>query len=111
MAEPRVVCVVPPLLLSSAHAHVVRHDSWHRLAFHTLEHSRTSGRRPRLVRVTPRTLELFIWAPRYLTHHRLTARDLVASSALTTLGIVALMFISSFAMSPWIDFYGTDYAG
>jgi uncharacterized BrkB/YihY/UPF0761 family membrane protein len=53
----------------------------------------------------------FIWAPRYLTHHRLTVRDLVASSALTTLGIVALMLISSFAMAPWIDFYGTDYAG
>jgi uncharacterized BrkB/YihY/UPF0761 family membrane protein len=53
----------------------------------------------------------FVWAPRYLTHGRLTARDLVASSALTALGIVVLMFVSSYVMAPWIDFYGTDYAG
>jgi uncharacterized BrkB/YihY/UPF0761 family membrane protein len=53
----------------------------------------------------------FVWAPRYLTHRRLTARDLFASSALTAVGIVVLMFVSSFAMAPWIDFYGTDYAG
>jgi uncharacterized BrkB/YihY/UPF0761 family membrane protein len=53
----------------------------------------------------------FIWAPRYLTHRGLTARDLLASSALTSLGIVVLMFVSSFAMAPWINFYGTDYAG
>jgi hypothetical protein len=38
-------------------------------------------------------------------------RDLVAGAALSALGIVALMFVSSFAMAPWIDFYGTDYAG
>jgi uncharacterized BrkB/YihY/UPF0761 family membrane protein len=54
----------------------------------------------------------FIWAPRYLTHHRLNVRDLAASSALTSLGIVFLMLISSFAMGPWINFYfGTDYGG
>jgi uncharacterized BrkB/YihY/UPF0761 family membrane protein len=52
----------------------------------------------------------FIWAPRYVTHNRLSARDLVASSALTSLGIVLLMLASSFAMAPWINFYyGTDY--
>jgi uncharacterized BrkB/YihY/UPF0761 family membrane protein len=54
----------------------------------------------------------FIWAPRYLTHHRLNVRDLAASSALTSLGIVFLMLVSSFAMGPWINFYfGTDYGG
>jgi hypothetical protein len=54
----------------------------------------------------------FIWAPRYVTHHRLSARDLAASSALTSLGIVLLMLVSTFAMSPWINFYfGTDYGG
>jgi uncharacterized BrkB/YihY/UPF0761 family membrane protein len=52
----------------------------------------------------------FIWAPRYVTHHRLGVRDLVASSALTSLGIVALMLVSTYAMGPWINFYfGTDY--
>ena len=54
----------------------------------------------------------FIWAPRYVTHHRLSARDLVASSALTSLGIVLLMLLSTFAMAPWINsYYGTDYGG
>jgi hypothetical protein len=54
----------------------------------------------------------FIWAPRFVTHRRLTARDLAASSALTSLGIVFLMLVSTFAMSPWINFYfGTDYGG
>jgi uncharacterized BrkB/YihY/UPF0761 family membrane protein len=54
----------------------------------------------------------FIWAPRHVTRYRLDARDLVASSALTSLGIVLLMVVSSFAMSPWINFYfGTDYGG
>jgi membrane protein len=53
----------------------------------------------------------FVWAPRYLTHHRLTARDLVASAALTSVGIVVLMLVSSFAMAPWIDLYATDFSG
>jgi uncharacterized BrkB/YihY/UPF0761 family membrane protein len=54
----------------------------------------------------------FVWAPRYVTRHRLSARDLVASSALTSLGIVFLMFVSTFAMAPWINWYfGTDYGG
>ncbi len=53
----------------------------------------------------------FIWAPRYLTHGRIAARDLVASAALTALGIVVLMFVSSVAMAPWIDLYATDFSG
>jgi uncharacterized BrkB/YihY/UPF0761 family membrane protein len=54
----------------------------------------------------------FVWAPRYVTHHRLSARDLAASSALTSVGIVFLMYVSTFAMAPWINFYfGTDYGG
>jgi uncharacterized BrkB/YihY/UPF0761 family membrane protein len=54
----------------------------------------------------------FIWAPRYVTHHRLSIRDLAASAALTALGIVLMMFVSTFAMGPWINFYfGTDYGG
>jgi uncharacterized BrkB/YihY/UPF0761 family membrane protein len=53
----------------------------------------------------------FVWAPRYLTRGRIAARNLVASSALTSLGLVLLMLVSSFAMAPWIDFYATDFAG
>jgi uncharacterized BrkB/YihY/UPF0761 family membrane protein len=53
----------------------------------------------------------FVWAPRYLTHNGIAARDLVASAALTALGLVALMFVSSFAMASWIDLYATDFSG
>jgi uncharacterized BrkB/YihY/UPF0761 family membrane protein len=52
----------------------------------------------------------FIWAPRHVTHNRLNARDLLASSALTSIGIVVLMLASTFAMGPWINYYyGTAY--
>ena len=53
----------------------------------------------------------FVWAPRYLTRNRIAARDLVASASLTALGIVVLMFVSTWAMGPWIDFYAVDFAG
>jgi len=52
----------------------------------------------------------FVWAPRYLTHRRLTVRDLLASAALTAAGLVALMFVSSVAMASWIDLYATDFS-
>jgi len=53
----------------------------------------------------------FVWAPRYLTRGRLAARSLLASAALTALGIVILMFVSSVAMARWIDLYATDFSG
>jgi uncharacterized BrkB/YihY/UPF0761 family membrane protein len=53
----------------------------------------------------------FVWAPRYLTHERLAARDLFASSALTSLGLVVLMLVSSHAMAPWINLYAADFSG
>ena len=42
---------------------------------------------------------------------QLAARDLVASSALTSVGIVVLMLVSSLAMAPWIDLYAKDFSG
>jgi uncharacterized BrkB/YihY/UPF0761 family membrane protein len=56
-------------------------------------------------------LGYFVWAPRYLTHRRLAARDLLASAALTALGIVILMLVSTFAMAPWVDLYAKDFSG
>lgn len=53
----------------------------------------------------------FVWAPRYLTNGLLAVRDLVASAALTAVGIAVLMLVSSFAMAPWIDFYARDFSG
>jgi membrane protein len=53
----------------------------------------------------------FVWAPRYLTRDRIGAGDLVPSAVLTALGLVVLMFVSTWAMGPWIDLYATDFAG
>lgn len=53
----------------------------------------------------------FVWAPRYLTHRRLAARDLLPSAAFTALGIVILMFVSSVVMARWIDLYARDFSG
>jgi membrane protein len=56
-------------------------------------------------------LGYFVWAPRYLTHRRLATRDLLASAALTAVGIVVLMLVSTFAMAPWVDLYAKDFSG
>ena len=53
----------------------------------------------------------FVWAPHYLTRGRIAARDLVASAALTSLGLVVLMLVSSHAMAPWVNLYAADYSG
>jgi membrane protein len=53
----------------------------------------------------------FVWAPWWLTHRKLVARALLPSAALTAIGLVALMYISTAAMPTWIDLYASDYAG
>lgn len=53
----------------------------------------------------------FMWSPRYLTHNRLAWRELFPSAALTAVGLVAVMFVSSFLMERWLDFYAQDYGG
>jgi membrane protein len=53
----------------------------------------------------------FAWAPWILTHRRLGWRELVPGAALTALGLVLLMFISSFVMEHWLNFYARDYGG
>jgi hypothetical protein len=53
----------------------------------------------------------FLWAPRYLLRGALGFRELRASSVLTAVGIVILMFVSGVAMAPWIDLYAADFAG
>jgi len=53
----------------------------------------------------------FVLAPRYLTRNRIAARDLVWSAALTSVGIVLLMLLSSHVMAPWINLYATDFSG
>jgi membrane protein len=53
----------------------------------------------------------FVWAPWLLTHKLITRRNLLPGAALTAVGLVALMIISSFVMGFWVDFYARDYGG
>ena len=53
----------------------------------------------------------FLWAARLLTHARISRRDLLPAAAVTAVGVVALMLISSFAMERWLNFYARDYGG
>jgi membrane protein len=51
----------------------------------------------------------FVWAPRLLLHHRVSARNLVPGAALTLLGLVALRVISSLLLTHWLNWYSTTY--
>jgi len=53
----------------------------------------------------------FVWAPRLLTHGLISRRDLLPSAAVTALGIVGLMLISSYVMEFWVNLYSRDYGG
>ena len=53
----------------------------------------------------------FAWAPRLLTHKLLSWRRLLPGAAITALGLVVLMIVSSFVMELWVDFYARDYGG
>jgi membrane protein len=53
----------------------------------------------------------FLWAPWLLTHKAIARRDLLPGAALTAVGLVALMIISSFVMEFWVDLYARDYGG
>jgi uncharacterized BrkB/YihY/UPF0761 family membrane protein len=53
----------------------------------------------------------FLWAARLLTHDRISRRDLLPAAALTGVGVVALMLISSIVMELWLNFYARDYGG
>jgi membrane protein len=53
----------------------------------------------------------FVWAPWLLTHKLLSRRDLLPGAALTALGLVVLMIVSSYVMQFWVDLYARDYGG
>jgi membrane protein len=53
----------------------------------------------------------FAWIARFLTHGRLAWGDLVPGAALTAVGLVVLMIVSSWVMELWVDFYARDYGG
>src|SRR5256885_30382 len=53
----------------------------------------------------------FAWAARVLTHDRISWRDLAPGAALSALGVVALMLVSSVVMELWVNLYARDYGG
>jgi uncharacterized BrkB/YihY/UPF0761 family membrane protein len=44
-------------------------------------------------------------------HGAVSRRDLLPGAALTAVGLVVLMFVSSYVMEPWVDLYARDYGG
>ena len=53
----------------------------------------------------------FTWAPSLLLHGAVSRRDLLPGGALTAVGLVVLMIVSSYVMEPWVDLYARDYGG
>jgi membrane protein len=53
----------------------------------------------------------FVWVPRLLLHKLISTRDLLPGAAVTALGLVLLMLLSSFVLELWVDFYARDYGG
>ena len=53
----------------------------------------------------------FVLAPWYLTHKRLSTRDLLPGGVLTALALVVLMIVSNYVMQFWVDLYARDYGG
>lgn len=53
----------------------------------------------------------FTWAPWLLTHKLIGRRDLLPGAALTAVGVVVLILVSSLVMNFWIDLYARDYGG
>jgi membrane protein len=53
----------------------------------------------------------FVLAPWYLTHKRLSTRDLLPGGILTALALVVLMVVSNYVMQFWVNLYARDYGG
>lgn len=53
----------------------------------------------------------FLWISRMLTHGSISSRDLLPGAALTAVGLVLLMLVSSWVMELWVDLYARDYGG
>ena len=64
------------------------------------------GARRRLARAAPL---FFVWAPRLLLHHRVSARDLLPGAVFTLAGLVGLRLISSLLFTHWLNWYSSTY--
>lgn len=53
----------------------------------------------------------FLSISRMLMHGSISSRDLLPGAALTAVGLVLLMLVSSWVMELWVDLYARDYGG
>lgn len=53
----------------------------------------------------------FVWAPRLLLHHRVTAAQLLPGALFVGLGFVALRSTSRVFLAWWLTSYSTNYGG
>jgi uncharacterized BrkB/YihY/UPF0761 family membrane protein len=51
----------------------------------------------------------FVWAPRLLLHHSVTARDLLPGAVFTVFGLVVLRLISALLLTHWLNWYSSTY--
>ena len=54
-------------------------------------------------------LLFFVWAPRLLLHHRVSARDLLPGAVFTLAGLIGLRLISSLLFTHWLNWYSATY--
>jgi membrane protein len=54
-------------------------------------------------------LGFFVWAPRLLLHHRVSARNLVPGAVFSVLGLIGLRLLSSLLLTRWLNWYSTTY--
>jgi len=53
----------------------------------------------------------FVWAPRLLLHHRVTARQLLPGALFVAFGVVVLRLTSRVILARWLTWYSTNYGG
>jgi membrane protein len=51
----------------------------------------------------------FVWAPRLLLHHRVSARNLVPGAVFTVLGLIVMRLVSTLLLVRWLESYSRTY--
>jgi membrane protein len=51
----------------------------------------------------------FVWAPRLLLHHRVSARNLVPGAIFTVLGLIVMRLVSTLLLVRWLESYSRTY--
>ena len=51
----------------------------------------------------------FVWAPRLLLHHQVSARDILPGAVFTVAGLLSMRIISGLLLTNWIVWYSKTY--